>query len=293
VISLECRRLGRTGHESSVITLGCCAIGRVSQKEADRIIEYAFSHGVNHFDVAPTYGEAELRLRPWLKENRDEIFLACKTVKRSREDADEELRMSLDRMGIDYIDLYQFHGLDDLSDLETAFSPEGALQAMVEAKDEGLIGHIGITSHVPPIIVEAAKRYDLDTMLFPLNFVLRKHHRKENDYGPLIEIAKEKGMGTIIMKAFAKGPWSPSIAGLPRQERPYFTWYEPFNSRSDIDRCLNYALSQEVTTIASPCDPRLVPKVIDSAMRYHQMSKHEQEILIESAVEFTPLFPAS
>ena len=98
---MEYRRLGRTGHKSSVVTLGCCAIGHVSQKEADRLIELAFSHGVNHFDVAPTYGEAELRLRPWLKEHRDEIFLACKTGKRRKEDVDEELRTSLDRMGID------------------------------------------------------------------------------------------------------------------------------------------------------------------------------------------------
>ena len=100
-------------------------------------------------------------------------------------------------------------------------------------------------------------------------------------------------MGTIIMKAFAKGPWPPSIAELPREERPYFTWYEPFHGQADIDRCLNYALSQEVTTIASPCDIRLVPKVIDSAMRYHQISKHEQDTLIESAIELTPLFPTN
>ena len=179
VVFMEKRRLGRTGHMSSIITLGCCALGRISQEEADKIIELALSHGVNHFDVAPTYGDAELRLRPWMKDHRDEIFLACKTQKRTKKEASEELKRSLERLGVDYIDLYQFHGLDDLKELEVAFGPEGALQAMLEAREEGVIKYIGITSHRPPTIIEALKRFDLDTVLFPLNFVLRKHHCPE------------------------------------------------------------------------------------------------------------------
>ena len=125
---MEKRRLGRTGHMSSMVTLGCCSVGKVSQEEADEIIDHALSHGVNHFDVAPTYGEAESRLRPWMKGHRDEIFLACKTGKRTKEEASEGLQKSLERMGVDYIDLYQFHALDDLKELEIAFGPDGAFK---------------------------------------------------------------------------------------------------------------------------------------------------------------------
>lgn len=276
---------------SSIITLGCCALGEVSRGEADRIIELALSHGVNHFDVAPTYGEAELRLRPWMKKRRDEIFLACKTGKRTRKEASEELKRSLERLGADYIDLYQFHGLDDLKELEMAFGPDGALQAMLEAREEGIIKYIGITSHRPPTIIEALKRFDLDTVLFPLSFVLRKHRCPENDYEPVLKLAEEENIGTIAMKAFAKGPWPPALAKQPSEKRPYSTWYEPSESQADIDQCLWFALSQDVTTVASVCDVHLVPKIIDAAERYRKLTVDEQEQLIESAVNLKPLFP--
>jgi len=287
MLVMEKRRLGRTGHMSSIITLGCCALGHVSQKEADKIVELALSHGVNHFDVAPTYGEAELRLRPWMKEHRDEIFLACKTGKRTKKEAAEELEKSLERLGVDHIDLYQFHGLDDLKDLEIAFGPDGALQAMLEAKEEGIIKYIGITSHRPPTIIEALERFDLDTVLFPLNFVLRRHCCPENDYEPVLKIAKERDIGTIVMKAFAKGPWQGELA----EKRPYSTWYEPFDSQADIDKCLWFALSQGVTTVASACDARLVPKIIDAAERYRELTGDEQKELVGSAGDLKPLFP--
>jgi len=290
MLVMEKRRLGRTCHMSSVITLGCCVLGHLSQKEADRIVELALSHGINHFDVAPTYGEAELRLRPWMKEHRDEIFLACKTQKRTKKEASEELKRSLERLGVDYIDLYQFHGLDDLKELKVAFSPEGALQAMLEAKEEGIIKYIGITSHRPPTIIEALKRFDLDTVLFPLNFVLRRHRCPENDYEPILKIAKERDIGTIVMKAFAKGPWQGELAEK-REKRPYSTWYEPFDSQEEIDKCLWFALSQGVTTVASACDARLVPKIIDAAERYQELTADEQKELVESAANLKPLFP--
>jgi len=289
---MEKRRLGRTGHMSSIITLGCCVLGNIPQKEADRIIDLALSHGVNHFDVAPTYGDAELRLRPWMKEHRDEIFLACKTGKRTKKEASRELERSLERLGVDHLDLYQFHGLDDMKELEVAFGPEGALQAMLKAKEEGTIKYIGITSHRPPTIIEALKRFDLDTVLFPLNFVLRRHRYPENDYEPVLKIANERDIGTIAMKTFARGPWPPELAEQPAK-RPYSTWYEPFVSQTEIDKCLWFALSQGVTTVASACDIRLVPKIIDAAERYRELSVEEQEKLIESAASLKPLFPHS
>ena len=135
---MEKRRLGRTDHMSSIITFGCCALGRTSQKKADEIIEFVMSHGVNHFDVAPTYGEAELRLRPWMKKHRDEIFLACKTEKRKKKEAAEELERSLERMNVDYIDLYQFHALDDLKEVDIAFGHDCAFPIKLRLKKTSL-----------------------------------------------------------------------------------------------------------------------------------------------------------
>lgn len=284
VVGMEKRRLGRTGHMSSIMALGCASLGEVAQEEANRITDLAISHGVNHFDVAPTYGEAELRLRPCMKEHRDEVFLACKTGKRAKKEAAEELQRSLERMGVDHIDLYQFHGLDDLQELEIAFGPDGALQAMLEARDQGIIKYIGMTSHRPPTIIEALKRFDLDTVLFPLNFVLRKHRQDENDYEPILKIAKERDIGTIVMKAFAKQPWQ-------TEKHAFDTWYEPFESQADIDRCLWFALSQDVTTAASAGDTSLVPRIIDAAERYHKLSAKEQADIVESAANLKPLFP--
>jgi len=280
---MEKRRLGRTGHMSTIITFGCAALGHVSQDEADAAIELALSHGVNHFDVAPTYGEAELRLRPWMKEHRDDIFLACKTGKRTKKEAAEDLNRSLERLGVDYFDLYQFHGLDDLKELDVAFGPDGALEAMLEARDRGTVKYIGITSHRPLTHIEALKRFDLDTVLFPLNFVLRRHRVPENDYEPLLKLAERKDVGTIVMKAFAKQPW-------PTEKHTYRTWYEPFDTQADIDRCLWFALSQGVTTVASAGDVRLIPKILDAAERYRKLSKTEQAQLIESATNLKPLF---
>jgi aryl-alcohol dehydrogenase-like predicted oxidoreductase len=281
---------------SSIVTLGCASLGalkRISQKEADKIVDLALSHGVNHFDVAPAYGEAELRLLPSLREHRDEIFLACKTGKRTKKEAAEELERSLERMGVDHIDLYQFHALDDLNELETAFGPEGALQAMLEAKEEGTISYIGITCHKPPTILEALGRFDLDTVLLPVNFVLRRHRQPENNYEPVLKLAKERNVGVIVMKALAKGPWPSAIANKPSSKRPYTTWYEPFDKQEDIDKCVWFALSQDVTTLASSSDGLLVPKIIDAAERYHKLDREEQEGIVQSASNLQPLFPQS
>jgi aryl-alcohol dehydrogenase-like predicted oxidoreductase len=286
---LEYRPLGRTGHNSSIITLGCCALGRIPQSTADEIIELALDQGVNHFDVAPMYGDAELRLRPWLATHRDDIFLACKTNQWRKTDAAKELQRSLDRLGTDYLDLYQFHGLDGISDLEIAFGPDGALQAMREAQSDGLIRYIGMTSHRPSTLIDALQRYDLDTVLFPLNFVTKHYACPENDFTALLVLAQQKNVGVIAMKAFAKQPWPSAFAAKPRDRRPYATWYEPFDQQAQIDRCLWYALSQGVTTVASACDIRLIPAILDAAERYHPLTLAERDRLVGSAEAWRPL----
>jgi aryl-alcohol dehydrogenase-like predicted oxidoreductase len=281
---MEKRRLGRTGHMSTVLTIGCAAIGRVSQDDADVVLRTALDHGMNHIDVAPTYGDAELRLNSWMREHRDKFFLACKTRKRTRDGAEEDLKASLERLGVDHLDLYQLHGLDELDDLETALGEGGAMEAFIEAREQGIVDYLGITSHRPDTALEAIKRFDFDTVLFPLNFILKRHPVPENDYEPLLALAKERDMGTIAMKAFTRRPW-------PTEERRYDTWYEPWDTQAEIDRGLWFALSQGVTTAASAGDVRLFRMMVDAAERYAELTGEEQGELVASASELRPLFP--
>jgi len=279
---LEFRRLGRTGHMSSVLAFGGYTFNDIPQSEADKMMKIVLEHGINHIDVAPSYGTAEERLGSWVREHRDKFFLACKTQKRTREEARRELDSSLKRLKAEYFDLYQLHSLDSLGELDTALGEGGAMEAILEAKEEGLVRHIGITSHVPPTIIEAVRRFDFDTILFPLNYILKCHAIPENDYEPLLKLAK-KDLGTIAMKAFTKQPW--------QGERRYQTWYEPWDTQDRIDEALWFTLSQGVTTAASSGEPRLFEMMVDAAERYRSLSRDEQRELIESAADLKPLFP--
>lgn len=259
-------------------------MARVSQEQADAAVSLALKCGVNHFDVAPSYGEAELRLAPWMRKHRSEVFLACKTQKRNKKEASEELHRSLKRLGVDRFDLYQLHALDDIRELDVVLSPNGAMEAILEARDAGLVRFIGITGHRPPTQIEALKRFDFDSVMFPLNFVLRRHRRPENDFEPLIKLAIEKDVGRIAIKTVAKQPWK-------SEKHAYETWYEPFDEQEAIDRSLWFALTQDITSAVTPGDVRLLPKVLNSGQRFRKLDEAEQERLILSAEGLEPLFP--
>ena len=228
---MEKRRLGKTGHMSSILTLGGAALGTITQAEADAAITMAMEHGINHIDVAPSYGEAELRIGPWMPEHRNDFFLGCKTTERDKAGAWESIKRSLDRLQVSYFDLFQFHGVDDLDTLDTILNPGGALEAVLEAKQQGLIKYTGITGHRPNVYVEALKRFDFDTVLFPLSRVHAAHFNEDNDFRPLLDLAKQKDVGLITIKAISKRVW-------PSTDRSYHTWYEPFDSQEDIERSL-------------------------------------------------------
>ena len=281
---MEKRRLGKTGHMSSILTFGSAAFWKVSQAEADAAIELAVAHGVNHFDVAPSYGQAELRLGPWMGEHHKEVFLACKTAKRSKSPAWEELKRSLETLRVDCFDLYQLHGVNDLESLDVALGPGGALEAVLEAREQGLVQYIGITGHRPFVYVEALKRFDFDTVLFPLNRVLAAHASDYNDFAPLLDVVREKDVGTIAIKAVAKRPWEGTM-------HMYRTWYEPFDEQEEIDKSLWYVLSQGVTTAAMPSDARLWPMVLDAAERFRPLSPQEQEVVVAEVERYRPIFP--
>lgn len=283
---MENRRLGRTGHMSSVLTFGGAALWDVAQAEADAAIEMAVEHGVNTFDVGPRYGQAESRLGPWMEKHPKEVFLACKTTERSKTRAWESIKRSLERLRVGYFDLYQFHGVQDLETLGVVLGPGGALKAALEAREQGLVRHIGITGHRPFVHVEALHRFDFDTVLFPLNRVLAAHPDDYNDFALLLEIARQKDVGTIAIKAIAKRPWQ---ANMHR----YQTWYEPFDEQGEIDMSLWYTLSQGVTTAAFPADLRLWPMVIDAAERFRTLDAAEQQEAVSQVRRYRPLFSSA
>ena len=283
---MEKRQLGKTGHMSTVLTFGGAALWNATEAEAEAGIELAMEHGINHIDVSPMYGKAELRLGPWLEKHRKNVFLACKTNKRSKTKAWEALKQSLERLRVDHFDLYQFHAVDDLETLYTVLGSEGALEAVLEAKQQGLVRYIGITGHRPFTHVEALKRFDFDTVLFPLNRVLAAHPDDYNDPVTLLKIAQQKKVGTIAIKAITKRPWEGN-------GHVYQTWYEPFDDQAEIDKSLWYTLSQGVTTCALPGDLRLWPMLIDAAERFRPMNAPEQDEAIAQVMHYKPLFSAS
>jgi aryl-alcohol dehydrogenase-like predicted oxidoreductase len=281
---MEKRRLGKTEHMSSLLTFGGAALWQVSQEEAGAAIELAISHGVNHFDVAPQYRQAEMRLGPWMEKHHRETFLACKTLDRSKTKAWESIKRSLDRLRVDHFDLFQFHCVDDLETLSVILSPIGALEAVLEARQQGLIRHIGITGHRAFVQIEALNRFDFDTVLVPVNRVLAAYTNDFTDFALLLEVARQKDVGVIAMKAIAKRPWESLM-------RIYKTWYEPFDEQPEIDKSLWYTLSQDVATATLPSDLSLWPMVIDAAERVKPMNQSEQAKVVAEVERYKPIFP--
>jgi len=298
---METRPLGDTGHESSVLTFGAIALNYLDQAAADEMVDTVLDAGVNHVDVAPTYGDAELKLAPTLADRRDEVFLGCKTQERTYNGAWGELHRSLDRLGVDKIDLYQFHAVtryDELDAITGEYTPEmaqegdpGALQAFRDAKEEGLIDHIGLTSHGDPALIrEAIRRIpDLETVMFPFNYTLAAKEGPEYDYESVIDLANENGLGVLCIKAFAKGPWPEDVPG---DERPYETWYEPYDSEADLGACLRFALSNDITSIPNAGDPELVPAILGAAESFEPMDETEKRELLERASDADSPVPA-
>jgi aryl-alcohol dehydrogenase-like predicted oxidoreductase len=299
-MSLPKRPLGETGHESTILTLGAIALSYLDQTAATELATEVLDAGVNHVDVAPTYGDAEAKLAPTLADYRDDVFLACKTKERTYNGAWGELHRSLDRLGVDHIDLYQFHAVTSQRELDTItgeYTPElaqdrdqGALAALRDAKDAGLISHVGLTSHGDPALVRDAidRIPDLETVMFPYNATVAAKSGPEHDYEAVHEKAKARGLGTIGIKAFAKGPWNDD---RPREERPYRTWYEPYDDPAVLADCLRFALSSDLTTIANAGDPQLVAPILEAAETFEPLTAGEREAMLDAARDATSPVP--
>lgn len=283
---METRRFGRTGHLSTVAIFGAAAFSQVSQVEADAAMEQVIAAGVNHIDVAPSYGIAEERLGPWMARERDRFFLGCKTMERSKAGAAAELRRSLERLQVEYFDLYQIHAITSSEELDAVTRPGGALEAIVEACQAGLTRFIGITGHgvhAPAIFLEALRRYDFDSVLFPINFIQYANPVFRQNAEELLRQCNARDVGTMIIKSITSRPWG-------ERTRTYNTWYLPFDDLEHIQQAVNFVLSQPVTGLCTAGDTRLLPLVLRACESFTPMTMNEQETLITTASEYEPLF---
>ena len=259
---MEKRRLGRLEHRSSVLIYGAAALAEVTQDVADRSIREALDGGINHFDVAADYGDAELRLGPWMREVRDQLFLATKTGQRDRESAWREIQASLQRLQVDRVDLLQLHAVGDLSDLERATGPEGALAAAVRAQEEGMVGAVGITGHghaAPATHLEALRRYPFATILTPLNPILWSDASYRADYLALVEEVRRQDAGLMTIKAVSRRNWQEGA------RHRHTTWYEPFDDQARISAAVSWVLGHdEVTGIATAGDVGLLGMLLEA-----------------------------
>jgi predicted aldo/keto reductase-like oxidoreductase len=192
-------------------------------------------------------------------------------------------------MKVDHFDVYQFHMVDNNQELDTILGPGGALEAVLEAKKQGLVRFIGITGHHPPLHNEALKQFDFDTVMFPLNRVHAAHFSGWNDWRPLLKTAKQKNVGVFAIKVVAKRLWE---NGGDETNNKYNTWYEPFDQASEIERCYQYTLSQAITSTVMPGELKLWPTIIETAEQFKPLTPRAQKLLTSEVAEYPPLHAA-
>lgn len=273
---MQKRTLGRTGHQSTVATFGAFSVGYVDQDEADRAIQLVLDHGVNHIDIAPSYGHAMERVAPWMPDIRDDVFLGAKTTGRTRDDAWRDVEQMMKRLNVENFDLFQLHSVGNISELDKATAPGGALETLIEMREQGLTQWLGITGHgpqVPSTILESLKRFDFDTVMFPLNPASMRDANYRRDAEALLAEANARDIGIQTIKMIARGGWG-------ENSKDCHTWYDPHRTQEAIDRSLWWVLSQPVHTAPTCGEISLLPKVLSAAERFVPLTPDEQAAAI-------------
>jgi len=280
---IEKRSLGRTGEMLSMIGFGGIVVKDATPEEATQVVKLAIDSGINYFDVAPSYGDAELKLGPALEPYRKDVFLACKTGKRTKAEARAELEQSLQRLRTDHLDLYQFHAVTTLADVDSILGTGGAMETFLEARKEGKIRFIGFSAHSVEAAMALMDRFDFDTILFPVNYTTWH----AGNFGPqVLARAQEKKMGILALKAMAKGPWP---QGADRSRYPK-CWYEPLTDQEDIRMGLRFTLSHPVTAAVSPGEADLFRMALNVSDRLQPLKNEEVQMIKEKALKGIPLF---
>jgi aryl-alcohol dehydrogenase-like predicted oxidoreductase len=277
---------GRTGHESSRTPFGAAALGKVSHADAERTLELLLEHGVNHIDTAASYGDSELRVASWLKRNPGTFFVATKTGERGYKGAKEEIHRSLERLGVDSVDLIQLHNLVDVIEWEFALREDGALEAAMEARDEGLVRFIGVTGHgltVPTMHRRSLERFPFDSVLLPYNFRQLQDEHYAREFEALAAVCAERGVAMQTIKAIALAPWD----GRPQTAS---TWYEPLTDPADIELAVHWVLGREGLFLNTVGDVKLLPHVLAAAERAGARPDDEALHSLVQRRSVTPLF---
>ncbi len=277
---------GRTGHESTRTIFGAAALARVTQDEADQTLDLLLRYGVNHIDVAASYGEAELRLAPWLKTHRDRFFLATKSGGRTYDAAKRQIHLSLERLGVDRVDLIQLHNLADPIEWDTALSPGGALDACVEAREQGLVRFIGVTGHgtqIAAMHLRSLERFDFDSVLLPYNYVMMQDPHYAAMFERVVARCRERNVAVQTIKSIARRPWW-------GRERARATWYQPLEDQRDIDLAVHWVLSRPGLFLNTVGDIALLPKVLDAASRFTSAPDAAAMRDATARLEVLPLF---
>jgi aryl-alcohol dehydrogenase-like predicted oxidoreductase len=277
---------GRTGHESTRAVFGAAALSRVTQEEADRTLEVLLQYGVNHIDVAAGYGDAELRIAPWLSAHPERFFVATKTGSRTYNEAKGDIHRSLERMGVQRVDLIQLHSLADPIEWDKALSPNGALDACIEAREQGLVRFIGVTGHGSQIAathLRSLERFDFDSVLLPYSHIMMQDPHYAAMFEKVIAVCVERNTAVLTIKSIARRPWW-------GREHTHSTWYEPFDDQRDIDAAVHWVLARPGIFLATVGDIHLLPKVLDAASRFTAAPAEEAMREQSARLETLPLF---
>jgi aryl-alcohol dehydrogenase-like predicted oxidoreductase len=254
------RAFGRTGHESSRVIFGAAALWQMSQDRADEVLEVLDEFGVNHLDTAASYGDSELRLAPWLATRRQDFFLATKTDERTGAGARSQLERSLERLGVDQVDLIQLHNLVEPDDWELALSADGAVAALVQAREEGLTRFIGVTGHglrIARMHIRSLERFDFDSVLLPVNFSLLQNDSYRDDVEALRGLCSERQVAVQTIKAVARRRWD--------DDRPHHSWYEPLTDPGPISRAVGWVLAEPDLFLNTSSDASLLRPILEAA----------------------------
>lgn len=283
---IEKRMFGRTGHMSTVTIFGAVALASVSQAEADRTLDLLLEYGVNHIDTAASYGDSELRIGPWMDRHRKEFFLATKTDQRTYAAARDEIHRSLERLRVDSVDLIQLHNLVHPDEWDVAMGPGGALEACIEAREQGLVRFIGVTGHgrtVAAMHRRSLQRFDFDSVLLPYNYVVMQDEVYEHDFELLLKLCQERNVAVQTIKAITRGPWATA-------ERTSPVWYQPLEDQRSIDLAVHWVLGRPGIFLNTVGDVRLLPKVLDAAARFERRPTDEEMKALVQEERMSTLF---
>lgn len=277
---------GRTGHTSTRAIFGAAALGQVTQAEADRTLEVLLEYGINHIDTAASYGDSELRIGPWMARHRQDFFLATKTQERTYQGAKQEFHHSLERLRVDYVDMLQLHLLVDPDEWETAMGPGGALEALIEAREQGLTRFLGVTGHgvtVAAMHRRSLERFSFDAVLLPYSYVMMQNPRYAADFEALMALCQARGVAVQTIKSLVRRPWEQRLETAP-------TWYEPLREQAEIDRAVHWVLGRPGIFLNTVADINLLPKVLDAASRFETRPSDAEMAAQVQRLELAPLF---